>query len=401
MSAKILIFKPRKEGTQNTRRTVDISKMDPFQLESDVVDLNEEYLNKRKDALVITDQDERSLTRIAKEVDQKDIIDAISRQFGHALEHPEQLHQAKFIERLLTSDADDRQSRLEVYTGEALNSPHRQIGIYNIYLSQAIGQLLASYKGQGLRGLFRDKDAELERLQQDISALIKAVFLDLELSFEEYVAEVMMQSNQQQHSLVNTVEHTSNGLDELNSTLERLVSEIALNALNAKEAETVADENLMDIKIAGGVIEGVVRVVDEISNKLAEVEEIAAKTNILAVTAAMEAARMGEQGSAFAVISDEIRRLANACKSFGDDVSEIVDKSHDVSEVADSKLGSMTPKLQRAYDLAKLLTVDMEAQLGASNTLQELLDHIRRSNTLAARKIGMELLATREPFPKS
>jgi methyl-accepting chemotaxis protein len=89
---------------------------------------------------------------------------------------------------------------------------------------------------------------------------------------------------------------------------------------NISEMETVTGEvNRVSLEVADLSV-----VADRITNIIDTIKEIAGQTNLLALNAAIEAARAGEQGRGFAVVADEVRKLAERTTLSAVEVTEIV-----------------------------------------------------------------------------
>ncbi len=116
--------------------------------------------------------------------------------------------------------------------------------------------------------------------------------------------------------------------------MEQLTSTVRQNADNARQASALA-ANASDVAGKGSTV--VMQVVDTMgeinrsSSKIADIisiiEGIAFQTNILALNAAGEAARAGEEGRGFAVVPGEVRSLAQRSSGAAKEIKELIDTS--------------------------------------------------------------------------
>ena len=226
-------------------------------------------------------------------------------------------------------------------------------------------------------------------------------------------------ANQVAQSIVKVAEGTSEQLDAVNATseaIEHLNNAIQLMAGDAQSAATrseeashIAREGGETLKIAIDQIKSIeqsskqttaaVVALGENSQKIGQIVDtiggIADQTNLLALNAAIEAARAGEHGRGFAVVSDEVRKLAESSREAAQQIADLVKVTQDDTSKAiqDMEAGleevktgteniiSMGEAFRKILDIVEQVSTQMQDISGATHDMaengKEIVDHIR------------------------
>ena len=120
--------------------------------------------------------------------------------------------------------------------------------------------------------------------------------------------------------------------------------------------------------------------VQSISSTIGLVEDIAEQTNLLALNAAVEAARAGEHGKGFAVVASEIRKLADESKQA---TSKIISLINDIQQTANSTVLATeegTKEIESGLELAHVISENIEQLIGAMNEISTNMKEIITSS---------------------
>ncbi|MFB2702312.1 methyl-accepting chemotaxis protein [Aeromonas veronii] len=223
-----------------------------------------------------------------------------------------------------------------------LNRPMPEPGL------DAIGELIRQI------GAMRDQLATLvESLQRSASTL------DDRATSLTAMAQRHTDDSQAQvgaaHHIEHAIEQLTHSIEQAGSQLHQVGEQTLQSANWAQEAtiaihtvEQVIGEQVTGVKQVSHTISDLAGLSQQIAGLAGAIHDIAEQTNLLALNAAIEAARAGEQGRGFAVVADEVRSLATRTGSATTEINTIIGKIQDVSLRAASEMDTELARVEQA-----------------------------------------------------
>lgn len=243
-----------------------------------------------------------------------------------------------------------------------------------------IGQLMQSMQqmGAGLSNIVSGLQAGIEQLAssaQSLSAVTEQTNLEVSSQKEEteQVATAMNQMTATVHDVARNAEEAALAAQTADGKVE---SGQQVVRQSMARIEQLADSATS----ASSSIESLSAEIQNIGTVLEVIKSVAEQTNLLALNAAIEAARAGEQGRGFAVVADEVRALARRTQQSTEEIERLVSALRSAAH-------SSVQQIQSSGELVKLAVSDAlqtESALGSIAAAVSLIQQMNQQIAAAA-----------------
>lgn len=241
--------------------------------------------------------------------------------------------------------------------------------------SQTISEDLASSSTQTASAI-EEMRANSEQMQEKLKRLDQEVHSSKEAA--DNVQEFLRNLNSQIESQSSALDQSSSSIEQMSSNIQNVAHVTKEKKELAEQLEQTSEQGSEEMENTREVMKRVAQSADVMLETIEVIDNIASKTNLLSMNAAIEAAHAGEAGKGFAVVAEEIRKLAESssesAKEISSTLNEVVENIN-VAEKSTEKTGGMfEDMLQMIREVSRSLTEMQDSTREMSEGSSQILD---------------------------
>jgi methyl-accepting chemotaxis protein len=174
--------------------------------------------------------------------------------------------------------------------------------------------------------------------------------------------------------------------EEVLASIEEMAAAFEQNAENTELSSRSAEKTILRLKKTEKSVDETAEIMKQISQKLSVIDEIAFKTKLLSINSSIEAARAGSMGKGFAVLSSEVRKLADKVKEISEDIKKISNQAVTISDKSVVLLQELIPEIQNS---AKMIQVVSQSTHEQKSGAQQVTEAVAQMSLINQKNVNM------------
>ncbi|WP_224241780.1 methyl-accepting chemotaxis protein [Hyalangium gracile] len=251
-----------------------------------------------------------------------------------------------------------------------------------------------------------DETGRLLRAMNEMSARLSTMIGEV-LEGARSLSVVSQQVSSTAQTMAQGTQEQAAATEETSSTIELLNASILTNAAQSQQVARLAATSAREAEEGGATVQATVEAMRTITSRIAIIEEIAYRTHLLSLNAAIESSRAGEQGRGFSVVASEVRRLAESSRQAAREIRGVAASSIQLAERSGKVLQALVPAILRTTELVQgVATASQEQREGMAQIHGAILqvNEVTQRSASTAEELAStaeELASQAESFTQS
>jgi len=232
----------------------------------------------------------------------------------------------------------------------------------------------------------------LNSMKNNLSAIVQSIAATAEhvaSASEEIAASATLMANggetqrDQVHQVATAMQEMAATVHEVSESCNKASESAHKASQTAREGGTIVENTLTFMRSIADSVRDSAKSVQELGSRsdqigkiVGVIDDIADQTNLLALNAAIEAARAGEQGRGFAVVADEVRKLAERTTKATKEIAEMIQSVQAETRGAVDKMQSGTQQVEQGVEVTAKAGASLKQIIGEAEHVGEMVTQI-------------------------